>query len=104
MRQTAQAAGSRQFEQRLRWPQRGEAHPEDETNTVGKNRRERFLTLLATARRANGRKAIHTLPGIKSSRDPMPKAWGFCYVGFGIQEKAFCCAEGFFYVCNLVIT
>ncbi|WP_222131089.1 hypothetical protein, partial [Yersinia enterocolitica] len=20
-------------------------------------------------------------PGIKSSRDPMPKAWGFCYVG-----------------------
>ncbi|MHA3449926.1 hypothetical protein, partial [Yersinia enterocolitica] len=22
-----------------------------------------------------------TLPGIKSSRDPMPKAWGFCYVG-----------------------
>ncbi|WP_230596582.1 hypothetical protein, partial [Yersinia ruckeri] len=21
-----------------------------------------------------------TLPGIKSSRNPMPKAWGFCYV------------------------
>ncbi|CFQ60861.1 Uncharacterised protein [Yersinia frederiksenii] len=33
----------------------------------------------------------------------MPKAWGFCCVGFGIQEKAFCCAEGFFYVCNLVV-
>ena len=39
---------------RLRWPQRGESHPEDETNTVD------------TA-------------GIKSSPDPMPKAWGFCY-------------------------